>query len=434
LKVPASIEIVEYGSPVPAVTELANIAGVELGAAEKIIREAGERVRRLHGLKNNPIEITDRGVIAAGIAGVISLTSDVDLEIRPKYAASGVAWREDLLFLSLFTTYGYLDPLRSISASVSSQNTLADLAARALIGMIGENRRTPLRIRSRLTFESFEISTEVDPDDLLNPGEDGWRQVSYAMNPDNEFAATIVAGAAALSPLMRDEAIRATLAMIVARFGKIRVQPSGRHRQLPPRLSKWQKAYDFAFQLARNRSLSPRSGTLGTFGFTLDTWRTWESLIERSLILALGASNVDLQRPFKLGTSTRPGRPSLVIDVYPDAIINRDSVPLIFDAKYKGRSDRGFEGVSPSDRYEAMAFMHATSSTHATLIYPNTGESRACGSTALLETVELPTGTVKGTSIEINGISEFGGLSRFAHGLKGLVDVPQCLTGAIEVL
>ncbi len=343
-----TVGIVEYGAPRDILPVVAGALRETVAQAEKRLRATGERIQRYHGLAFNPIEIVGDRVMAKGVAGIVALAPGVELEIRPKYAGEGDDWRADLLFLALFAAHGRIDPIRTIASDKSTPNSLADLIARTLLNELRRNHRTPLKARRRVTTETFEPLGEIDPDTLLNPGEEGWRQTFYAMSRDNEYWATIHAGAHALLGHVRDVQVAVMLRDAVGRWGSPAVRPSRIRRILPPRLSAWQRAYDLALELLKNAGFAPGSGAFATFEFTLDTWRTWEALVERSLVMRLGANRVQLQKDFQLGIIHRAGRATSSL-VRPDALVDVDG-PIVFDAKYKGNEERGRNTVSAARR------------------------------------------------------------------------------------
>jgi 5-methylcytosine-specific restriction enzyme subunit McrC len=416
------VTIAEYGTPEPVIAEIAAATRSTPSEAEALLRRHGERLQRRHGLKENPIEIRKDGVTAKGIAGVIALTPRTELEIRPKFAAPGSDWQADLVFLAVITKHGHIDTSSSISSLVSEANSLADLVARIVIRSIERNRRAPLRTRRVRTIESFEPEGEMEPDVLLNPGEEGWRQHSYTMSRDNEYWSTIHRGALVLLPHVRNVEIAARLTDTVTRWGRPVTPPSRFHRLLPPRLSVWQSSYDLCFELAQGASTSHGAGPQATFEFTLDMWRAWETLIERGLVAALGAARVDLQKETNLGILDRNGRISTVT-VIPDAVVDVGR-PLVVDAKYKGRwrSDgRGYESISTADRYEAMAFMMATGAKDAILLYPSLEGVSVDEPLRIVQREELPTGNLIAVAIGVSGLSRLQGMTELRSRLKEVI-------------
>jgi len=418
-----SFELVEYGPPEAIIGDLAAHLGSSPADAEQQLRKIGERLQAQHSLPSSPIEISGSAVSAKGIAGTVSIGRNAELEIRPKFAASGDEWQEDLLFLALFTVYGHVDLIRNIAAATTSQNTMADLVGRILLGLIRQNSRRPLKTRRASTVYSFEPLSELDPEALLNPEDDGWPQRVYQMSLDNEWWGTIHAGIASLLPHIRDTSINGGLSDLVARWGRPRTRPSVVRRALPPRLSTWQSAYDLAFELARGGSTAPSLGPFATFGFTVDTWRTWEALLARTLVMAVGASRVALQLSHLFGTATK-GTQTSALQVFPDAVVSDSQGLHIIDAKYKGRHERGFEGISAADRYEMLAFMHAVGTDRATLIYPSLEAAKAGAAPEEMEVSNIPLGTVRAVALGIRGIGKPAGLYNFIRSVSAVVEQP----------
>jgi hypothetical protein len=372
-------------------------------------------------MAHSPIEISTSGVAVKGIAGTVAIGTNTQLEIRPKFASPDDDWQEDLLFLALFSAYGHVDVLREVSASSTSQNTLSDLLGKIILGLINRNSRRPLKTRRTTSIASFEPLSELDPEALLNPEDEGWRQTVYQMSFDNEWWSTIHAGIQALLPNLRDHSVAAELRNTISRWRRPRSRPSQIHKILPPRFAAWQTTYDLAFELARGASTAPFSGSFSTFGFTIDTWRTWEALIERALVMALGANSVALQSRNPFGVTSKDGKSSDLV-VIPDAIVLGAARKHIVDAKYKGRQETGFVGISPSDRYEMLAFMHAAETDYATLLYPSLENAPVSAKPEELERSVIPLGTVRAVSLGIRGIGKPSGLFAFIGSLRAAIE------------
>lgn len=409
-----SFRLVEYGPPVALIGDLAAQLGVSPADAEQQLRKVGERLQAQHSLAANPIEINGSGVSAKRVAGTVAIGRHAELEIRPKFAAPGDEWHEDLLFLALFTVYGHVDLIRTIPAATTSQNTMADLVGKILLSLIGQNSRRPFKTRRASAVYSWEPMSELDPEAMLNPEDDGWLQRNYQMSVDNEWWATIFAGIQALLPHLREPSITCGLTNLVVRWGRPRTKPSIIRKTLPPRLSTWQSAYDLAFELTRGSSTEPSRGPFATFGFTIDTWRTWEALLERALVMAVGANHVALQIGHSFGTAVKGARSS-PLDVFPDAVITDANGLLIIDAKYKGRHERGFEGISAQDRYEMLAFMHAVGTNRAMLLYPSLMSAKVDAAPEELEVSTIPMGTIRAVALGIRGIGKPAGLFKFVR-------------------
>lgn len=416
------LRIREYGPPQPLILQLSELTGMSIARSEAAIVVAGERLRVQHRLRNNPIQIVGGLVRVEDVAGVVSLTTTVDLEMIPKFVPDGADWASDVLFLSLFTKYGRLDPLRPIAAGPGKANALAELAARTLLGMIRGNARTPLRQRQKVTFQSFEPDGEIDAENMLAPEDEGWVQSEYRLTLDNRYVATLAAACRLLVPHVRNIATRSLLSHQIARLGRQTADPLFRSARMPPRLSRWQDAIDLASALIADGGLSPLSGRLSTLGFTISTWRTWETLIERALVIGMGGASVALQPTIRLGSSARSGVVRDVV-VQPDAVVTTDKGVIIADAKYKGRADQPLVGISTADRYEVLGFMMASNSRKAALIYPAAVDHMTCGNHHRFERLTLPTGCVSAHTIGISGISEPGGFAAFTQGVRRIVEI-----------
>jgi 5-methylcytosine-specific restriction enzyme subunit McrC len=409
----------EYGAATDLASTLAASLGISSPAAEQLLRRAGERIQRtVPGLHANPVEISSAGVRVKGVAGVVELDG-CELEVAPKYSPSSHAgWREDLLFLALFSKYGELMIQDHISAGHSAANDLSELAARVLLRMFYGNRRTPLRVRSMESFVSFDYDTEIETESLFSPTEDGFEQRGYRHSNDNEYASTVVSGARALLGRLRGSPVRAQLVRMVQDVGPQTTPPSRERRKLPPRLRHWQALYDLAFELARSGGLAPGHKGFISPGFAVNTWRTWQDVLAKSLVLALGATRVKNQVKFHLG-SRETGGASVPLFCTPDTVVEGVSSRLIVDAKYKGESDQDFDHIGSADIYESLAFARATGSNRVVLIYPMTApKPKETGASEVAERVWVGSIEIAALTVEINGIAKPGGLLKFVSGLK----------------
>ena len=126
--------------------------------AEAGIRLLGERVQKSLYLKKSPLEISTSGVIVKGIAGVVGLDRDFEVEIAPKYAATdGEHWRQALLFMSMLSKHGNLLLQNYIRATPSSVNDLTSLVAQVFLTMFHGNRRAPLKTYRFTQFTDFAL-------------------------------------------------------------------------------------------------------------------------------------------------------------------------------------------------------------------------------------------------------------------------------------
>jgi len=379
------------------------------------------RIRSSLHIERDPLELTLNGLRAKGIAGMISLDADCELEIMPKYAASNnTDWRQDLLFMSMFSRHGDLLLQDRIGAGTLSANDLASFAAEVLLRLFYKNRRSPLRVHRFKQFVDFALEGEVDAEDIFLPDDEGFKQVKFSYDSDNEYSATIAESVRIMHERVRDPILMSRLRRMLTDIGPVATQASIVRRTLPPRLRRWQILYDFAYDLCHGLELAPGNGPHYLPGFVISTWQTWEDLVTRALVIAFGYSAITVQRHYNLGTSTFDGK-NISVNVRPDIVlVNTPCGPLIIDAKYKGRGDLRFTGISESDLYEALAFVKAVGARVALLVYPSTMPTRSrTGDCELVEEIRVNSDiTVIAACIEVNGVGQRGGFAAFVDGLR----------------
>jgi len=141
------------------------------------------------------------------------------------------------------------------------------------------------------------------------------------------------------------------------------------------------------------------------------------------LQIGLGSNCVRLQTSSKLGIRHRIVNNKVEriasATVTPDAVVYDaadGSIRFFVDAKYKGQIEDGRTRISEADIYEAMAFSKATNCNTAILTYPmiSTGLF-TLGQTEIFEQVIVDKVNIIGVEVETKGISQLGGLLRFAN-------------------
>lgn len=155
-------------------------------------------------------------------------------------------------------------------------------------------------------------------------------------------------------------------------------------------------------------------------GYIIDTEDAWESLLFSAVRVGLPDRTVD-KKSYALGSRSRPGVDDRTINTTPDISIQRqDGSCFAVDAKYKGRvlpNGREVLSIEPADLYEALAFLQATATNKAVLLYPlpTASGTPTAGTTAEFERATVGDYEVVGVTVNANGISETGGLRRFSE-------------------
>jgi 5-methylcytosine-specific restriction endonuclease McrBC regulatory subunit McrC len=422
-KTSVRIAISEWRWSPDVVRQYALARGISDADAERSFHQLGERVQKSLRLKTPPFEISLGGVLAKGVAGIVGLDGDFEIEIVPKYAsATSPCWRQDLLFMTMLSKHGNLLLQNQIKAAPSGANDLASLISEVLLRLFYSNRRTPLKTYHFVQYHDFALEGEFDAEDLLMPDSEGFEQHRYQFDSNNEFSATVKAAVDVLTRKVRDPSLLSRLRHLSADIGTVSAKQSGVRRLLPARLRRWQTLYDLAFDVTRGFGLAPGGSHHEIPGFVVSTWQIWEDLIASALIQAFGSAAVRIQRGHSLGNSFRGGK-NIPINVIPDNVLVEQTPPLIVDAKYKGRVEDGAEWIGNADFYEALAFMQGVSTNQAILVYPSTTDvPRTTGTTEVIEKAQLLNGnTVWAVALELNGISEVGGFLKFVDGLKSQI-------------
>lgn len=340
----------------------------------------------------------------------------------PKFLGSAdPTWREDFFAIATLTHFGRLLPAEALQAQRGRQDDLATLAARALVEMVHENRRRPLRTYRGTRALEFSGDGEIDPESLLLPETDGFRLARFTLTGQNSFNATLQAAANALLPEVKDADTRKSLERVARQFGtQVPGQDVGRRRVLPGRSRSWQAAYDISCDVLEGFGVRYGSGARIAPGYLLDTWRAWQDLMGIGLRLALVGFSVRSQATHQIGWRTFEGVRQKAT-VTPD-FVAETSPPLVIDAKYKGRADYGRPAISEDDLYEALAFLEAVGVPRAVLLYPAiprpSAQAAETGICRTFERIEVSSREVLGVEVEVRGIARPGGLDKLGRGMR----------------
>ncbi|TKJ24331.1 hypothetical protein [Blastococcus sp. CCUG 61487] len=385
-----------------------------------LLDPAARRLRELLRLRSSPFMVSASGSLRVdGIAGLVRLSPDLELQIAPKFLdPDDPGWQEDFFLLAVFSRTGRVLPREHIRAGHGRRGDLATLVGQTLVQLFWESHRRPVRSYRTREVQEFAYEGDVDPIDLFVPPPDGWPQRVLQLRRDNEHNAVLAGAVRALLPEVRDSETRRQLLRVGQAIGHQPPVTSLRPVRLPSRYRQWQVAYDLSLQVLRGFGVQFQEEHLLTPGFVLRTWETWQALVEAALRTGMPAEVLG-QQPYRLGDrSTSP------LDVTPDVVIVVNGTPvLVVDAKYRTR-----EGTRPSmaadDIYETLAFMRATGTTSAVLLYPrpsDVGPVLPVGSVELFEQVDVGAERIVALAVECRGISATDGYGHFASRLSSAV-------------
>ena len=419
---------VEYARPVPLADEIARGARIPVSRAKELLSSAGVRVRRLLGLEGSPVSWSDGGVQFQNVAGILLVAPQLELEVAPKFLGDASSWREDFFLLATLSSHGRLLDREGLNASAREKSDLATLLGRSFVEMYNRNQRRPLRAYRRLPYTGFALEGDFEPEELAFPGEDGFDQAVTTFTSRNSYNAVLRAAASKLATVVRDMETRVRLEHVAQRLPRQAARTRLSERRLPSRARSWQPAYDLAVDILRGfgGTFDPKSVVAP--GFVVKTWQIWEDLVSFGLRLGFGANELSVQPRYWLGWRNVAGKKTSRVSVTPDCVLSGGAAGgrqglVIVDAKYKGNVERGDRGVSSSDIYEALAFARATGGNEVVLVYPmtiGTGPEPLgrVGCVSEFASVRVGDTRIRAIEVGVRGVSETGGLRRFANVLR----------------
>lgn len=422
---PQRLTVREGRAQLGLVAQAATDIGSGPAHVEALLEASGRRLREILRLKESPFTLSAHGALRVdSVAGLLRISPDLELQVAPKFLdLDDPDWLEDFFWLALFSQTGRILPREQIRAGHGRRGDLATLVGRTLAQMFWENHRRPVRAYRTREVHEFAYEGDVDPVDLFIPPPEGYSQPVLQLRRDNEHNAVIAAAVRAVLPEIRDSETRQQLLRVTQTIGPQPPVTSLRPVRLPNRYRHWQVVYDLSLQVLRGFGLQFVQEHLLAPGFILRTWETWQALVEAAVRTGLPTHQVDGQRGYELGERTK-GEDSTTLEVTPDVVVGDDErALLVVDAKYRTR-----EGTKPAvvsgDVYETLAFMRATGTTRAVLLYPRTSDAaprQPVGTIEQFEQVDVDDERITALTVECRGISATGGYSQFAAGVSEAV-------------
>lgn len=420
---------VEYGQPAALADKISEGSGLSVSHVRDLLGRSAARVARVLGLEATPVSWSDGNVQFRDLAGILLLAPRLELEVAPKFLGDSPGWREDFFLLATLSRHGRLLDREGLHSSPRETSDLATLIGRSFVEMYQRNRRRPLRAYRQLPYSAFSLDGDFEPEQLCFPGEDGFDQVVTTFTNRNVYNAVLRAAATQLALRVRDFETRTRLEQVAQQLSPQEPPRRVGNVRLPSRGRFWQPTYDLAVDILRGFGGTFDPKNLFAPGFLVSTWQLWEHLVSVGLRLSFGAQCVFVHPRRPLGLKIVAGVSSQV-HVTPDCLVvleidgGRRSV--VVDAKYKGNIDRAGRSVSSSDLYEALAFSRATAVNEVVLVYPMTVgvgavPSGSAGYAAEFERIKVADTRIWAIEVGVRGVSETGGLRRFASSLESQI-------------
>lgn len=420
---------VEYGTPTALIEQIAGETEFSADEARTLLFQAADRIRQLLRLESRPLFVDGDQIRFRDVAGLIVLAPGLEIEVAPKFLGETEAWREDFFLLASLSHHGRLLDGLDVRASSRETSALTTLIGRSLVETYWRNHRRPLRSYMRHNVTTFSIDGEFEPEELMTPAEEGFRQEVTSFSRINPYNAVIRAAAERLASVMPDVETRVRLERVAQHLPR---QPRPHRlagRRLPSRSRRWQSLYDLSHDVLRGFGGAYDPEHVRGPGFVLRTWPAWEQLITSASKRAFGVRNVASQPSHRLGRRLSGGKSSDVY-VYPDLVVSVGSAGrtrrVVVDAKYKARTGTKTRSISSADLYEALAFGQAADVAEIVLVFPGRVESGtsvvgSVGQAAEFSSVSVNGVRVRGVELGVCGISRRGGLQKFETALAATV-------------
>lgn len=357
-------------------------------------------------------------------AGLLRIAPSLELEIVPKFLSSNdPSWREDFFLIATIAGARLLLSER-LHTDRNESRDLPTLVGAAMVGAYRANERHPIRTYRRRRILEYSLDGDVEPESLLLPDSEGFSQDLITLDRQNEFNAVLRAAVQTLLPEVSHPETRVQLMRVFERLSpQARLRGVPRARSVPSRHLVWRPAYDLAVQVLRGFGSVYATDGVASPGFVLNTWRAWQDLLSAAISSGLPDYDVRVQRPLWFGTrhaatvdwtTTQKRRATVTPDVALH-VLGTGEPTLVVDAKYKlarGRfDDPKRPRIGESDLYEMLAFLAASKTQHAILLYPRQSadaDRSEAGTVIPFERVTSGDAAIWGAEVEVRGIAGRG--------------------------
>ena len=418
------------GAAATPLSRIEQLTEVDADRLRRLFAARSSRLRSDLGLPEDPFVFDGSTITTRGVAGILQLGPNLEVEIVPKcYLPDTPYWRDDFLFMATVMKYGRLFRRERIAANrQKSSDDLRSIVAEIFLYELDELIRMPIREYRRRSWTDHEIDGELDYAEVWDNYPDGFAQTGSRLSIDNPFMATIGAAARHLTTAATDGGIRQRLERRAIQLGDVEY-PQVR-TYVPGRHARWQDLYDLALDiLTGHDSLLLSDGMLRAPGFLLNTQRSWEEILGLALMTRAGLLGTKIKPKLVLGQRTRAiNSAASKALAEPDILLNPPSLSstVVVDAKYKGRVMEPLTLISRADLYESLGFMIAADSRLAILVYPDSAVDAAVdtGEIAIFDEVVIEERRVIGVSVSTRGIGRGRGFTEFANRFgQGLLEL-----------
>lgn len=412
--------LIEYDSGV-SIDRLISY-GISMKDLLKSLEDANNRISNSLKIDRNVLSLKDGKIRASGVAGIVKLSSNIELEIMPKFFANdnGLEWRTTLYLLSALSKHGSILINERIQASSSYSSSLYDVAGRMLAEEYLKNQRKIIRKYKKEIFFDYCVDGEINFDSLFEADPNGIGQSKVSFDKVNEYNATINQAMKVVIPYVSDARTRNVLQSAVEVFGKQKYK-KGPKLNVPVRNREWENAYNLSYDITQGLGAAYKSGGYFAPGFIANTWQMWEWLITTAVIINSPNRKVISQYNVKWGKKNCDGK-EYMVNIFPDVAVyekkDRNLPLFLVDAKYKLLKNDSTGEIERSDLYEAYAFCMSVNANKIFLAYPAQGEKvKEAGSVVKKSEYIINGISVYAILVTFGIISEKGGIFMFSQNL-----------------
>ena len=377
-------------------------------------------MRRDLSLRAAPFTFEEAAVATSGVAGIVQLGPNAELEVVPKcFAPGNPAWRDDFLFMATVTRLARIFRRERVSATRRENHSdLLSLLADIFLDELERWVRVPIREYGRFAWTSPDIDGDLAYPELWEPRPEGLPQMGSRLSTDNAFMGTISEAAEYLGKASTDRGVRQRLQRVASPF---RASVNRRRpTRVPGRYAHWQELYDLARDVLAGHGMQLEStGRRRAPGFVLNTERCWEDVLALALMTRRDSLGTKVKPRLTLGERFRGDSPRSpeAVSATPDILLDPPSLRrIVVDAKYKGSAQLPITAIDRADVYEALGFMQAAACDIAILVHPDSeADSAETGAVTRFDEVVIDHRRVIGVTLNMRGIGRVQGLLDFGH-------------------
>jgi len=419
------ISLVEYDSGIDLDNDC--FSSKSIYELKSLIDRANAVIKKSLKIKRESLVISEGRLRALGIAGIIRLSKDLELEIVPKMFKGSVErdWKETLFLLAALSKHGDIITTNHIHSNTAYKDSLYDIAGRILAREYSEQRRKLIRQYRKEKYVDYSIDGDIDFGRVFEKNPDGIPQSKISFDKINPYNSTIQSAMRIVLPYVKDSATSKIISRAIQELGK-QLHCSKKRLRVPPRNKEWVNIYNLSFDIVSGMGSSLENGEIMSPGFIVDTWRIWEWLVTIAMKISLGGNYIVIpQAETEWGKKITAGK-EYKVNVFPDVLIIDKTQPaspiFLMDAKYKTLPDEGNVEIDRADLYEAFAFCNATGSQRIFLVYPApVSQGKSSGSVSCLTTYEISDVKISVIKVAFGALTKRGDISQFCHQMSSNV-------------